>query len=139
LSPNDAQVEFVTTVSLLDLIAEQSSRQTQSDALVFVKLDIEGMERQIISTIQPNEHGGLVILYEDHGSEADHVTAFVLERGFKVAFLADDGSLEPIQRESLYRLDELKTNPARGYNFLAFTPTGSAASRLAALFDLLIE
>lgn len=136
LSPDDSQIELVKTVSLLDLIDDQLSRQAASDALIFVKLDIEGMERQIFSTIRPNEYGGLVILYEDHGSEINHVTAFVLEQGFQVAFLADDGTLEPIRRETLFRLDELKLDPARGYNLLAFAPTGSATSRLAVLFDL---
>lgn len=136
LSPDDAQAESVTTVSLLDLVDEQLSRQSASDALIFVKLDIEGMERQIFSTIRPEEHGGLVILYEDHGSETDHVTSFVLERGFQAAFLADDGTVEPIRKETLFRLDELKTDPSRGYNLLAFAAAGSAASRLGALFDL---
>ena len=136
LSPDDAKVEFVTTVSLLDLVDEQLSLQAANDALIFVKLDIEGMERQIFSTLRPTEHGSLLIMFEDHGNEINHVAAFVLEQGFQVAFLADDGTLEPIRTQSLYRLDELKTNPARGYNLLAFAPVGSAASRLAALFDL---
>ena len=134
LSPRDAQEESVTTVSLPDLIAEQKSRQAEPDALTFVKLDIEGMERQVFSTIDPDRDGSLAVLYEDHGSEADHVTAFVLDRGFHAAFLADDGSIEPIRRETLGRLDELKTNPARGYNLLAFAPKGTAASRLGELF-----
>jgi len=139
LSPDNAQVEVVTTVSLLDLIDEQLSRQGASDALIFVKLDIEGMERQVLSTIRPNGDGRLVILYEDHGNEINHVTAFVLEQGFRAAFLADDGTLELIRKETLFRLDELKTDAARGYNLLAFAPTGPAASRLTALFDLDID
>ena len=136
LSPNDSKVETVTTVSLLDLADDQLSLQTSPDALTFVKLDIEGMERQIFSTIPAVHHDSLVILYEDHGSEINHVTEFVLEQGYQVAFLADDGSLELITRDSLFRLGELKSNPARGYNLLAFAPTGRAASRLADCFDL---
>ncbi len=136
LSPRDARQESVTTVSLLDLVNEQVSRQTASDALTFVKLDIEGMERQVFSAIQPERNGSLVILYEDHGSETDHVTEFVLERGFLTAFLGDDGTLECIQKENLNRLNELKENPARGYNLLAFAPSGAAASRMADLFGL---
>jgi FkbM family methyltransferase len=139
LSPDDAQVEFVTTVSLPDLVAEQVSRQSAGDALTFVKLDIEGMERQVFSTIQPQDYGSTIILYEDHGSEINHVTAFVLERGFQVAFLADDGTLEPIGGETLWRLDGLKKDPTRGYNLLAFAPTGAAASRMVALFGLHVD
>lgn len=134
LRPDDAQEEVVTTVGLLDLIAEQRVRRAADDALIFVKLDIEGMERQIFATVDPANHGELVLLYEDHGSERDHVTAFVLERGFRVAFLGDDGSIEPIGKENLHRLDALKTNSARGYNLLAFGPSGMAAARLATVY-----
>lgn len=123
-------------MSLLDLVNEQVSRQTASDALTFVKLDIEGMERQVFSAIQPERSGSLVILYEDHGSETDHVTELVLERGFLTAFLGDDGTLESIKKENLNRLNELKEYPARGYNLLAFAPSGAAASRMADLFGL---
>jgi FkbM family methyltransferase len=135
LSPGDAKPETTTTVSLLDLIHEQNTG-IANDALIFVKLDIEGMERQVFATIDPDRHGNLVVLYEDHGSETDHVTAFVLERGFRTAFMADDGSLEPIKNDTLHRLDELKVNPARGYNLLAVAPGGVAASRLTKLFDI---
>lgn len=135
LSPGDLKMETVTTVSLLDLVEEQLSLQAAPDALTFVKLDIEGMERQIFSTIPANQHDSLLILYEDHGSEINHVTEFVLEQGYQVAFLSDDGSLEPITTESLFRLGELKTNPARGYNLLAFAPTGRAATRLADCYN----
>ena len=134
LSPGDAQQETVTTISLRDLIREQAGRQTADDALTFVKLDIEGMERQVFSTLDPGQHGNLVILYEDHGSQTDHVTSFVVERGFRAAFLADDGTLEPIGAANLDRLDALKTNAARGYNLLAFARSGPAAARMAALF-----
>lgn len=135
-SPEDAQMESVTTISLLDLINEQRSRQASSDALIFVKLDVEGMERQIVSTIRPSEQSSVVIMYEDHGSELNHVTTFVLQQGFQVIFLADDGTIEPIKKDTLTRLKQLKADPARGYNLLAFAPTGLAASRLTTLFDL---
>ncbi len=136
LSPGDARKESVTTVSLLDLVGEQTSLKTAADALIFVKLDIEGMEREVFSTIDPDRHGDLAILFEDHGGEPDHVTAFVLERGFHVAFLADDGAVEPIRKDNLHRLDALKTDAARGYNLLAFAPRGAAAARIAKLFKL---
>ena len=134
LRPADAQEEVVTTVAVLDLITEQREERTANDALIFVKLDIEGMERQILATISPSDHQDLVLLYEDHGSERDHVTAFVLELGFHVAFLADDGSIEPLSKDNLYRLDALKTNSARGYNLLAFAPGGTAEARLTTVY-----
>ena len=134
LRPDDAQEEIVTTVALIDLIAEQRVQRAADDALIFVKLDIEGMERQLFATVDPINDGELALLYEDHGSDRDHVTAVVLERGFHVVFLADDGSIEPIGKENLHRLDALKTNSARGYNLLAFGPSGAAAARLATVY-----
>jgi FkbM family methyltransferase len=136
LSPDDAQPEIITTVSLLDLVRERMSSDA-GDALVFVKLDIEGMERQVLATIDPEQHGELVIMYEDHGSNTTHITPFLLERGFGVAFMADDGALEQIRRTALHRLDALKVNPARGYNLLAVAKRGAAASRLARLYPQL--
>lgn len=134
LRPGDAQEETVTTVSLLDLIAEQQRLQVADDALILAKLDIEGMERQIFATVDPATHTNLVLLYEDHGSEPDHVTGFVLDRGFSAAFLGDDGSIKRIGKDNLQSLDALKTDPARGYNLLAFAPGGTAAQRLASAY-----
>ncbi len=135
LSPDDAKAETATTISLLDLVQQQNAG-IANDALIFVKLDVEGMERRVFATIDPARHGNLVIMYEDHGSETDHVTGFVLERGFRTAFMADDGSLEPIRTDTLNRLDELKVSSTRGYNLLAVAPGGVAASRLTKSFDV---
>ncbi|UUR09442.1 FkbM family methyltransferase [Sphingomonas glaciei] len=134
LRPEDSKEEIVTTVGLLDLVAEQRILRTADDALIFVKLDIEGMERKIFATLDPADHGDLALLYEDHGSEQNHVTAFVLERGFGTAFLADDGSIEFITGENLHRLSALKTDSSRGYNMLAFVSGGAAAGRLANVY-----
>lgn len=135
LSPADAKREVVTTVSLNDLLTEQRALQ-QDDAITFVKLDVEGMERPVLATLEAARDRDLIVLYEDHGSDADHVSRFVLESGFRVAFMADDGRLEPIQLSSLDRLTALKVDSARGYNLLAYSPSGPAASRLKRLFGL---
>lgn len=136
LSPADAQSETVSTVSLLDLLPARISSDP-GNGLVFVKLDVEGMERQVLSMINPEEHGRVVVLYEDHARDTSHVTAFLLERGFAVAFMADDGSFEPIRLDALQRLAELKLNPRRGYNLLAVAARGAAASRLSELYPTL--
>jgi FkbM family methyltransferase len=134
LSPDDAQSESVATISLLDLVRERTSSEA-SDALIFLKLDIEGMERRVLATINPAQNSNIVILYEDHGSDTTHATTvFLLGRGFVVALMGDDGELERIRQTTLDRLDVLKVNPARGYNFLAITPGGAAATRLLALY-----
>lgn len=136
LSPSDARKEVVTTVSLIDLVAEQRALTCGDAASIFVKLDVEGMERPVISTLDADKDDDLVLLYEDHGSDADHVSRFVLEQGFLVAFLGDDGSLEPIGEASLDRLAALKADPARGYNLIAYSPGGRAAKRLQKLSGL---
>jgi FkbM family methyltransferase len=135
LAPSDAEPETISTVSLLDL-ARERMRGDVGGRLVFVKLDIEGAERQVLANIDPDEHGNFVILYEDHGRDPMRVTAFLLERGFAIAFLADDGSVERIRQDSLHRLDGI-LNPTRGYNLLAVGARGVAASRLAALYPTL--
>lgn len=137
LSPNNAKPETITTVSLLDLMRARTPL-TALDTLVFAKIDVEGMERQVLAPIDPERQGEIVILYEDHGSGMTPITAFLLERGFAVAFLADDGTLEPIRLADLGRLQTLKKDPGRGYNLLAIAPKGAAAARLAALYPEVI-
>ncbi|MEE4538959.1 MAG: FkbM family methyltransferase [Erythrobacter sp.] len=133
LSPEDAIIETVTTISVADLVADQRVQKNSPDALVFVKLDVEGMERDVFSALDPKDYGDLIIIYEDHGSETQHVTGKVLEMGYSAIFMGDDGTLEPILPNSLSRLDELKTDAAKGYNLLAFAPDGPAANRVAAI------
>ncbi len=91
------------------------------------------MERDVFSALDPKDYGDLIIIYEDHGSETQHVTGKVLEMGYSAIFMGDDGTLEPILPNSLSRLDELKTDAAKGYNLLAFAPDGPAANRVAAI------
>jgi hypothetical protein len=62
---------------------------------------------------------------------------FLLERGFEVAFMADDGALEQIRRTALHRLEAPRVNPARGDNLLAVVARGAPASRLGALYPQL--
>ena len=135
LSPDDAQRGDITTVSLLDLVRERMPRDAD-DALVFVKLDLEEWRSGAGHHRSRRKHGEFVILYEDHGSNTTNLTAFMLERGFNISFMADDGTLEPIQRTSLHRLDALKANPStwlqhaavrHGGRSVPFGPTLSSA------------
>jgi FkbM family methyltransferase len=138
LRPNDAQPEIITTVSLLDLVRERMPTDA-GDALLFLKLDIEGMERQALASVDPEQHGKLVILYEEHGSDTTHLTAFLLKRGFRVGFIGCDGSLERIRQDNLHRLKTLKANSQIGYNLLAVAARGAAMSRLAGLYPQLAD
>lgn len=136
LCPTDSLKEEVETISLNDLLEEQRTIQDRDDALVFIKLDIEGMEREVISTIAPEDNPNVIVIYEDHGSTNEHVTAFVLEKGFSVFFLHDGGQLELITKDNIDRLTTLKENPMRGYNLVAVAPHGAALSRIASSFPI---
>ncbi len=126
LAPQDASPERVETVSLLDLIAMTES--AASTGLVFVKLDIEGYEGMVLETIPAAQHDDLVVIVEEHARDIAHSnTVAVLESGYIVAFLADDGSIERITHQTLGRLTELQVNPTRGYNVVAVAPSGRAA------------
>jgi FkbM family methyltransferase len=125
-APHDAQREETESVSLLDLIAEHTNV-----GLVIVKLDIEGNECRALSAVPLERGGNLLILFEDHGRDSAHTpTRFLLERGWAVAFLHDDGSIERVRLENLERLTHLKQSPLLGYNLVAVAPSGRAAARL---------
>jgi FkbM family methyltransferase len=129
LAPSDAAREEVETISLPDLIGE---RVPHADGgLTFVKLDIEGNECRALSTIPLAQGSKLVVLFEDHGRDMVHSgTRFLLDRGWAVAFIHDDGSIERLSVDRIERLSELKNDPNRGYNLVAVAPSGGAAARL---------
>ncbi|MBX7539403.1 FkbM family methyltransferase [Qipengyuania sphaerica] len=139
LSPQDAKVELIETISVGELTDQQAEFRTSDDQLIFVKLDIEGMEREIFASIEPGKFGNVIFLFEDHGNVRDHISIDALERGFQVAFLADDGSIEVIIQENIGRLDLLKTNPARGYNLIALSPNGMAERRITRCFGPILQ
>lgn len=136
LSPIKAQPEIVRTISLVDLLRQRTARSGE-ESVVFVKLDIEGMERKVLATIDPAQHRELIIIYEDHGSDQSQVTSFLLDRGFEVAFISEDGSIERIGSGDLHRLADIKVSSTKGYNFVAVVGQGSAASRLAKVYPQL--
>ncbi|MFT3852362.1 MAG: FkbM family methyltransferase [Ilumatobacteraceae bacterium] len=130
LAPAGATEENVATIGLRELLdCVRAAREP--DGLTFVKLDIEGMETRVLSTFDCASHGDIVVLYEDHGRDQGHATSrLLLDRGFVVAFLFDDGTVERIDAVNIDRLRDLKTNENHGYNLVAVAPGGRAAARL---------
>lgn len=105
----------VETITLDDLAATYCP---DVEAAVVVKLDIEGAEVEALSGGQRLfAERAVYVIAEDHGSDPDHhVTAALLARGLTVH--------DPLTGESL-DLDGVarrKTDPTRGYNFLALSP-----------------
>jgi FkbM family methyltransferase len=132
LSPSDAHRETVSRISLTELLS--TNQPSTTDGLVVVKLDIEGVESSVLASVDTGAWQNVVLLYEDHGRDLTHQpTAFLLQRGFTAAFIDDDGSLERIDSDAIQRLTELKLDARRGYNLVAFDPSGRAAQRLVRL------
>ncbi len=106
------------------------------DGLIVIKLDVEGLEAHLLAMLDSSTDEDVLAVYEDHGrDEAHSTTRAALDAGFRVAFVDWDGSLTAIDPDSLQQqLDELKSNPRWGYNFVAVAPSGLAAGRLREAF-----
>jgi FkbM family methyltransferase len=132
-APADSLTEDVLTISLPTLLASQRSASDRRPGVVFVKLDVEGIEQHVLRSLDPRTDDDVIVIYEDHGRDTRHLaTAAALAIGFTVAFIEADGGLRPVPSSSLADLDALKSNPYRGYNLVAFAAEGPAARRIAA-------
>lgn len=111
----DAQLgETIPAVSI-DKLVEQYA---DDDGLIFIKLNVEGVEVDAFRGATKTFARNSVFLYEDHGRDASCApTAHLLQEGRRVYFLLDDDSL--LRIESVERARELKTNRSKGYNFIA--------------------
>lgn len=105
----EVTVESVT----LEAIVERHC--PSATAPIVVKLDIEGAEVPALDGATAIlEERNVVIVYEDHGSDPTHaVTRKLLELGLNITDPATGDSL------SLADISSRKTEPWRGYNFLA--------------------
>jgi FkbM family methyltransferase len=100
--------------------------------LVVVKLDVEDTEtnafRGATETVARRD---VLFVYEDHGSDpACRVTRLLLEELHLNVFHAQaDGTIEHIPTADSAKA--VKTNPNRGYNFVAVRPDGTFAKRIS--------
>lgn len=132
LAPQQAVGEAVDAVSLDALLSRRAARPPTS--ATFVKLDIEGMEAEVLAGLDPEIHGDLLVLYEDHGRDAaSAATTSLLERGFHVAYLQPDERPRPISSADLAELRTLKADANRGYNLVAVAPHGVGHARLTSM------
>ncbi len=108
--------DTVKSITLNQIVRHHKIPNNQS---IVIKLDVEGAEIPGIEGAQ-NLMGAFNILfvYEDHGKEITHeVTKFVLNNGYEVFFMQDDGYMYKILEPK--QLDKIKIDPRKGYNFLA--------------------
>lgn len=111
-----ARVETVGLDELLESFADGHP--------VIVKLDIEGMEeRAILGSNDLTRRRNLVLCFESHHSDHDSkAVQACLARGMEIVCLTEPGRAIPVR--DLESARRLKTQPGRGYNFLAFMPGG---------------
>lgn len=133
LAPVDSVVEHVRTValgSLIDLVRARDDAPC-TDRVVVVKLDVEGLEERLLRRLDVTLDHDVLAIYEDHGRERSHsTTSSLVNLGFRVGFVHEDGALSLIDHDSVRSLDDLKRDRGRGYNLVAVAPSGSAATRL---------
>lgn len=121
----DAPRIKVQTVSVDDIVQEATKKAPQA-ANVVVKLDVEGVECEAVAGMrQTLARRNTLIVYEDHGNDPDsQTTAHLLKEGLNIYYINPDTlSVKPVH--SAEELRPMKTEPTKGYNFIACA-TGSA-------------
>ena len=119
----------VVTVSVMEILKNHLPTSQQ----VLLKLDVEGLETEIVDSLQTSSHPQVAIIYEEHGSDASHnVSRSLLSREDYTLFFLSPG-LPPRPIWNHRDLDDLKRQTSRGYNCLAVPLGGPWSSTLAGL------
>ena len=126
MATDGARSEQVTTIALGDLLPPHDC----SEALTFLKLDIEGMEETVIASCPPEAFDNVIVMYEDHGRDpTSAVTAMLLTHGFSIWLLLDEGHAVPVIETDQVR--PYKVDPHKGYNLIAARPGTRGEARVA--------
>jgi FkbM family methyltransferase len=117
------QAALVKTICIDDLVKEKAPAGGRG--LIFIKLDVEGAEVQVIDGAAKTLSSDRVLLvYEDHAQDPSHkTTAHVLSQGLSIYHL-DQRCLRKIQKPA--DVEPIKRDPERGYNFFACRAGGPA-------------
>jgi len=109
---SSVQVQAVNFDSLVTIHLENTP-------LAVVKMDLEGIEYELLSTSKNLLSPNLIIIYEEHGSDkSNKSTEFLLNLDFhKILFLVPDKPA--ILIKSIENLSLLKTDEYKGYNCAA--------------------
>ena len=94
-----------------------------------LKLDVEGVEVELLDAVLPEANSSTLVVFEDHGRDSScAATAAALRHGWKVGLLSETG----VRRiQSTDQLARLKTRPSVGYNVAAWRPDGPWAEMMS--------
>lgn len=122
-SPN-----YMVKSTTVDNVIEQIG---WSGKQVVIKLDIEGAEIAAFRGAERAAWSGSIFIYEDHGGDKDcRVTAFLLDRGWTVYFIAAD---RLVRIHSTKKLSPLKPKWNVGYNLVAWRVETELSASLRSL------
>ena len=115
----------VPAVQIVDLLAQFSGRERP----LMLKLDVEGVEVELLDAVLPEANSSTLVVFEDHGRDSScAATAAALRHGWKVGLLSETG----VRRiQSTDQLARLKTRPSVGYNVAAWRPDGPWAEMMS--------
>ncbi|MFU8776106.1 MAG: FkbM family methyltransferase [Roseovarius sp.] len=103
------RTETVTTLAIDDLVPPGTA--------ALIKLDVEGAEIAAITGAARALADGSVLIYEDHGNDpACMVSAHLLEQANLSLYFSENGL---IPMPDVATIQALKTDPFKGYNFVA--------------------
>lgn len=120
-NPRAITVECVT---LDDAIAEFTPNHP-----LIIKLDIEGLESEVIRTSSLIHIRDCILCYEDHGADRECAASqAVFSMGWPVFFFTDSRKL--IKFSSLEEIQKVKPKTTKGYNFFTANPVGDLIGRL---------
>ena len=105
----------VETLALDDLLARE---ELKGASAIVLKLDVEGVEVAALEGGQRMLERDLLIAYEDHGSDREHIVSrHLAEKLGMRLFAVAGGAVRPLGGAG--ELSAIKRNPRYGYNFFA--------------------
>ena len=124
--PLDITQHAASSLRQLNRSAQTSIKAINYDSLIdgnvddnsvcIVKMDLEGIEYEILSTSQNLSNPKVIVIYEEHGSDrSSNTTEFLLSGGLHDVYLLTPNQA-PIRISSPEVLTSLKKDLAKGYN-----------------------
>jgi FkbM family methyltransferase len=120
-------LELVPTVTVDELVA----RMAEPPSRILLKLDVEGVEIDVLRGAVHTLERDTLVIFEDHGRDPScAVSRFLLEDLHMAVFHSDDsGRLIPLVRVA--EVKALKRDSSRGYNLFACRAGGALHAELA--------